>query len=326
MKKKVLVIGATGAQGLPTVKNLLKAGFIVRGFTLDYDPRIIELENMGVEMFRGSLFDENSVYAAMKGINIVVFISVLPTANDPVPEITIGKNVIFAAEKAGIEYMIHTSVDRAGDQEHFKRWGYDFWTSLRMYWIGKSTVINLIKASHIRHWTILKPAYMMDCFIPPKAIGMYPQMKDGKLVSARLPETKLTMMNCDDIGMVVADACREFDKYEHKEIPLAGDALTMDEIADTISKVTGRRVEAVSKTREELLADKELVVSLQKMFGGNDETLSTNGNILSTSIDTNEWENMDGYTADIAYANSFGVKLSTFKEWCERHKGEFVFD
>lgn len=325
MKKKVLVLGATGAQGLPTVKYLLKAGFSVRGLTLPYDPRITELENMGVEMLKGSLFDENCVQAAMRGVNILVFISVVPTAKDPIPEITVGKNVIQAAEKAEIEYIVHTSVDRAGEQEHFKRWGYEFWSSYRMYWIAKSTVIDFVKASHIRHWTILKPAYMMDCFIPPKVIGMYPQMKDGKLVSARLPETKLTMMNCDDLGAIIADACREFDKYDHKEIPLAGDSLTMGEIAATISQVTGKKIEALSKTRDEMLADKELEGMLQNMFGGNEE-MSTNGSLLADCIDTHEWDNSDGYTADIDYANSFGIKIATFREWCERHKSEFVID
>lgn len=322
MIKSVLVIGATGTQGLPAVKELLKKGFTVRGLTIEGDPKVPLLRELGVEVVYGDLFDEDDLYENMQGMDGLVFIPVIPTASDPLPEFTVGMRVITAAERAGISHMIHTSVDRAGDHEEFVGWGKDFGNDYRMYWIGKSVVIDLVKASKIPHWTILKPAYMMECFIPPKVNGMYPLLKEGSILSTRLPETKLLMMNADDNGKLIAEAFVNFDKFDRKEIPFAGDKLTMDEIAATISEVTGKPVKAVYKIREEMMADDKMEAAMNELFKGR----ISSQNIISSMMDAFEWDNVNGYRADITESNNYGVKITTFREWCEHHKDDFVID
>lgn len=144
----------------------------------------------------------------------------------------------------------------------------------------------------------------MDCFVPPKAWGMYPQLKQGIVASARTPETWVNCMCGDDMGKLVAEVFCNFEKFEHKEIPLAGDRVNMDEVGAAISKATGKHIEVQYLTREQLLA---------------------NG-VRSSVIDAQEWDVVNGYTADVVASNSYGVKLSTFEEWALRHKDDFDID
>lgn len=319
MINNILVLGATGTQGLPSVRELLKKGFKVRAFTKEGGPKVSILEQLGAEVVYGDLFDEESLYTAMQGMEGLVFIPVIPSASDPIPEITVGANVLKAAEKAGIQYLVHTSVDRAGEHESFEGWGKRLLSS-RMYWLAKSTVIDFVKASKIPHWTVLKPVALMDNFTPPTSPAMYALLKDGLITTARLPETKVSFTNGDDLGRAVAEAFFNFDKFDKKEVPLASDSLTMDEVAAVISKVTGKNVKAVFMTREELLANENLEEALQAYFGG--RGVETTG-ILSSLIDSFEWDNINGYTATPEVADAFGIKVSTFEEWCIRHKDEF---
>ena len=287
-------------------KELLAKGFQIRAFALESDPKLPQLKELGpnVEVVCGDLLDEESIYSAVQGCDGVFFLPAIPTSGDPTKEITLGKNMVSACERANVTYMVHSSVDRAGEEETFKGWGPDFWPGYAGYWRGKSTVLQMVKDSKIPHWVILKPAYMMDCFVPPKAWGMYPQLKQGIVASARTPETWVNCMCGDDMGKLVAEVFCNFEKFEHKEIPLAGDRVNMDEVGAAISKATGKHIEVQYLTREQLLA---------------------NG-VRSSVIDAQEWDVVNGYTADVVASNSYGVKLSTFEEWALRHKDDFDID
>ena len=303
---KIFVTGPTGTQGFPIVKELLAKGFQIRAFALESDPKLPQLKELGptVEVVCGDLLDEESIYSAVQGCDGVFFLPAIPTSGDPTKEISLGKNMVSACERANVTYMVHSSVDRAGEEETFKGWGPDFWPGYAGYWRGKSTVLQMVKDSKIPHWVILKPAYMMDCFVPPKAWGMYPQLKQGIVASARTPETWVNCMCGDDMGKLVAEVFCNFEKFEHKEIPLAGDRVNMDEVGAAISKATGKHIEVQYLTREQLLA---------------------NG-VRSSVIDAQEWDVVNGYTADVVASNSYGVKLSTFEEWALRHKDDFDID
>ena len=57
-------------------------------------------------------------------------------------------------------------------------------------------------------------------------------------------------------------------------------------------------------------------------FGVSERTLIANGGIASV-IDAQEWDIVNGYKADVEQTRALGVKLSTFEEWCVRHKDDF---
>lgn len=126
---KIFVTGPTGTQGFPIVKELLAKGFQIRAFALESDPKLPQLKELGpnVEVVCGDLLDEESIYSAVQGCDGVFFLPAIPTSGDPTKEITLGKNMVSACERANVTYMVHSSVDRAGEEETFKGWGPDFW-------------------------------------------------------------------------------------------------------------------------------------------------------------------------------------------------------
>lgn len=319
MSKKILVLGATGLQGFTASKALVKQGFSVRGLTSSgNNPKADELSRLGVEMVKGDLFDAESLYQAMIGVDGVLFIPVIPSI-DLLPEIQIGYNVVQAAERAGVQYLIHTSVARAGHHAEYSTWGKGMDSTMRSYWLAKATVNEWIKSSTIPHWSIFKPAYMMEVFLPPKVAGMHPLLSQRQIVSATKVDSKIDMMNVDDQAALIAKAFADFTPFDHQEIDLAGESISLAEVASVLSEVTGKKVQATYQSGDELLANEEYGNVLRKVYPQFDPTM-----IVKANLDSQEWFNTDGYQVNIAHANNFGVKLSSFKEWAKRHKDEFI--
>ncbi|MBF6335542.1 NmrA family NAD(P)-binding protein [Nocardia abscessus] len=121
---------------------------------------------------------------------------------------------------------------------------------MKAYWDEKEAAEEVIRQAGLDRWTILKPAFFMDnYFLPSKIAFKFPELSQGKLVTSASPEAVLVMISADDFGAVAAVA--DPDKFHEAEIELAGDALTQSEIADTLSKATGREITAVFISSEE---------------------------------------------------------------------------
>src|SRR5260370_2144650 len=73
MKNTILVIGATGNQGVAVVQALLKTDFALRAFVRkqapepSHHPKIHKLKEQGVEIMEGDLDDFDSLTHAMNG-------------------------------------------------------------------------------------------------------------------------------------------------------------------------------------------------------------------------------------------------------------------
>lgn len=319
MSKKILVLGATGLQGFVAAQELVKQGFSVRGLTSSgNNPKAEQLVKIGVEMVKGDLFDEESLYQAMCGMGGVLFIPVIPSIT-LIHEIQIGYNVIQAAERAGVQYLLHISVARAGHHAEYTTWGKGMDSSMRSYWLAKATVNEWIKASTIPHWSIFKPAYMMDVFLPPKVVGMHPLLSKGEIISATKTDSKIDMMNVADQAKLIAQAFNDFTAFDHQEIDLAGDSVSLGEVAQILSEVTGKKVKAVYQTGDELFANENYTNTLRQVYPQFDPAM-----IVKANLDSQTWFNTDGYQVDIAKANTYGVKLSSFSEWAKQHKDEFI--
>jgi nucleoside-diphosphate-sugar epimerase len=68
---KVLITGASGFIGTHLAIANLKQGNFVRGLFLPNDPKISELESLGVEITIGDLRDHNSIKKACNGMDII---------------------------------------------------------------------------------------------------------------------------------------------------------------------------------------------------------------------------------------------------------------
>src|SRR6185312_1345548 len=201
----ILVAGATGAQGGAVVDALLAEGAEVRALVRDpSSASAIALAVRGVELVKGDFDDKASLAEAASGAIGVFSVQVPPHPRDLESELRTGKSLVEVARTAGVATFVHTSVARAGDEENFIGWSEKRWWP--GYWTSKSGVNEAVKAAGFPHWVILKPAFMMDNFIPPKAAWMFPSLARGGIDTAMTLETRLDLIAAADVGRFAAAA------------------------------------------------------------------------------------------------------------------------
>ena len=105
MKRTILVIGATGAQGGSVARHLLARGeFAVRALTRNLASEgAQELRALGAEVVEGSLDDRASLRAALKGVYGCFGVHLTG-------ELAQGKNLINAVAGSTVEHFVFNSL------------------------------------------------------------------------------------------------------------------------------------------------------------------------------------------------------------------------
>ncbi|MCA2226218.1 NmrA family NAD(P)-binding protein [Nonomuraea aurantiaca] len=112
----MLVTGATGREGGATARALLRAGTDVHALVRDpTSPRAQEIAAHGATLVTGDLEDPASLLTALDGARDV-FSMQMPDLADLMgdSEVRYAGNLAAAAQKAGVEQIVHTSVSGAG--------------------------------------------------------------------------------------------------------------------------------------------------------------------------------------------------------------------
>lgn len=298
----ILVTGATGTQGGAVARALLAAGRRVRILTRNPDnPNARLLAATGVEVMRGDFSDAASVLAAMQGTaGVFSMQQVARPGTDEEREH--GFLLVESARKAGVPQFVHTSVSAAGTHTKFPRWGSGYW--FEKYWTDKWEIEEAVRGAGFASWTVLKPAFIMENYLPPKAAYMFPHLKQGEIATAFHASTRLQLVSADDIGKFACAAFMDPQRLHGESIDLAGDAPTMPEVAAAFSRVLGKRVVAVELTPEQAIA--------KGLFPG--------------WVRSQEWSNEVSYAADIPGLKRYGIPLETLEQWAIRHKSQFVVE
>jgi uncharacterized protein YbjT (DUF2867 family) len=92
-------------------------------------------------------------------------------------------------------------------------------------------------------YTIVRPAFFMEDWLYWQ--GIRQRIEGGTLPLPLTPETRLQMVAVDDIGGLVAMAFERPAKWQDRAFELAGDELSMGELAKVFSRVTGHEVRYV---------------------------------------------------------------------------------
>ncbi len=290
----VVVIGATGAQGGAVAKALLAAGRPVHALVRQPSSGpALALKAAGATLVTGDMDDRASLDRALDGAAAVFSVQVPPTGDDPELEVRTGTKLVDAAFSAGVRMFVHTSVARAGDQTSFAPWsgGDGKWAA--GYWTSKSAVNDTVKAKGFAHYVILKPAFLMENFAAPRAQFMFPGLESGRLVTAIRPDRPLDLIAAGDIGMFTAAALDDPEKFDRAEIDLAAESLTMVQIADALSRGTGRNVVAESLSPEDAVSR----------------------GLREGVVQSQDWNNVEGYKVDVARLHAWGVPLQSFNDW-----------
>ena len=223
----ILVTGATGQQGGAAARSLLERGFAVRALTRDTEkPAVKELAGLGAEVVEGDLDDRASIERALEGVRGVF--SVQQFAETGVEgEVRQGKALADAAKETGVEHFVYSSVGSAHKETGIPHFDSKWEVEEHARGIGLPC-------------TVLRPVFFMqnwEWMREPILGGTLPQPLD--------PEKPLQNVAVEDIGAFAALAFENPDQWIGREVDLAGDEMTMTDIAGAFSRVTGREVSYV---------------------------------------------------------------------------------
>lgn len=290
-----VVTGATGTQGGAVARALLAGGHAVRALVRDRRGQAAcALEAAGATLVQGCFEDGASLRAAMAGADALFSVQQAPTA-DPDSERRQARMLMEAARGAGVDLVVHSSVSHAGGIEMMEGWDEGRWA--RNYWESKRDAEAIVRDSGCPRHVILRPAFMMENFAMPKAGWMFPDLAAGELVTALDPETKMVLVAAGDIGAVARAAIERPDLFQGRALELAGDLLTLPEIAAILSRVKGRRVLARTMAAEQ-------VVRRGQHAGW---------------VETQQWMNSVNYPARPQEMAACGVTPTSFENWAESH-------
>ena len=191
-------------------------------------------------------------------------------------EVRQGKIVADAAKAAGVRHFVYTSVggaERKTGLSHFD---------------SKWQIEEYIRSLGLPA-TILRPVFFMENLTSPM---MGP--RDGVLANALKPTTSLQMIAVDDIGFFAALAFARPQEFIGKATELAGDSLTMPQVAAAMTRATGQPVRFVE-------------VPLEQVAAFSQET-----------ADMLAWFNDYGYEADIAGLRKLNPGLQTFETFLRK--------
>lgn len=233
----ILVLGATGRQGGAVVDALTSGEFgsfdVVAGTRNPASDAAESLRSRGVSVVPIDLLDEESLVAAMEDVDGVFAVTTFFEGGIDA-EIEQGKQIVAACEAAGVDHLVFSSVGSADADtglEHFE---------------SKAQTERRIAETAIPA-TILRPVYFMQ-----NLGGQAAQIRDGMVTLAMAEGVELAMVDQRDIGRAAAAAFADPDSFVGETLTLAGDSLTLDEIAVVLSEHLGIDVEAVHLDTETL--------------------------------------------------------------------------
>ena len=277
----ILVSGATGQQGGSVARNLLERGFAVRALTRDTEKAAAkELVDLGAEVVSGDLEDRASIERVLAGVYGVFSVQQFWEVG---VEGEVGQGILLAdaAKEAGIEHLVYSSVGSAHRETGIPHFD------------SKWEVEEHVRASGVPY-TVLRPVFFMqnwEMMREPVLGGTLPQPLD--------PDKPFQMIDAEDIGVFAARAFDDPESWIGREVDIAGDELTMPEIAGTFSRVIGRNVDY-----------------FQVPWDGFEEQMGEEYTIMY------RWFNDYGYEANIAALRDEYPGLASFEQYLRDHGWE----
>ncbi|MEV6930127.1 NmrA family NAD(P)-binding protein [Dactylosporangium sp. NPDC051485] len=296
----VLVVGATGKQGGASARALLAAGIPVRAVVRDpQSDRASSVAALGADLVQGDLRDPGSLAGAVRGVRAVFSVQLAEEKDgtfDFDGELRQAANLIAAARAAGVPQFVHTSVSGSGRLPAAPGYDSGRWAPLEPYYAAKSGIENLVRQAGFPLWTLVKPGFFMENFLPSMAY-LLPRGAEGGIVTVLRPSTRLSLVAVDDIGTTVAAAVAQPQRFHEVELELASDYLSLEEIAEILSRALGVALTAPDMTEPEALAAGMPAYAGLPM----------------------ELMNVAGQPARPEFARALGIRLSSFEEWAREH-------
>ncbi|GAA6004239.1 hypothetical protein JCM10207_002499 [Rhodosporidiobolus poonsookiae] len=223
----ILVTGATGKQGGAVLEALqaLPNPPKLRALSRNPDsPAAQKLKGKGIEVFKGDLSDPGSLKKALVGAEAAFLVTMV--APKGLSEDEQGINFVRAAQSAKLPYLVFTSVSDATP------------TCTVPHFETKARVEEALKTSGLKH-AVVAPVAFMDNYPLQSGFGL--SMALG-MFEAALKGKPLQLIAVKDIGEVSAQVLADPVTYSGRTTKLAGDSLTMSDIAATYARLENKSV------------------------------------------------------------------------------------
>jgi len=233
--KTVLVMLSTGKQGGAVVRALAKAN---ESAAEDATPWLILAQTRdpasakskalaslrGVRLHKGTPTDPEALFASAPGPVYAVF-SVQQSVDNPkgVAGETVEANALVdAAAKHDVKHFVYTSVNFGGVPDkktyvpHFE---------------SKRLAEEYLRTTHpTLPTTILRPVTFMDQLVAGDPTSATAKITKLLFLTQLKPTTRLQFIACSDIGGVAALVLANPERYLGKDVDLAGDELSVEEL------------------------------------------------------------------------------------------------
>jgi uncharacterized protein YbjT (DUF2867 family) len=225
-EKIVLVTGATGKQGGAVVRHALKRGFKVRALTRDASkPAAQRLAQVGVDVCEGDMENLPSLQRALTGVYGVFSVqNFWEKGVGYHGEIRQARNLATAAVSQGVTHFVQSSIsgcDNAPGVEHFE---------------SKLEIEKIVRSLGLPY-TFIRTVFFMENFTTPPSNKFVIPMLSGALRS----DLRFHMVSVEDIGALSVKSLEQPGAYLGETIDVAGDSLSVAQMKQAYSRVTGKR-------------------------------------------------------------------------------------
>ncbi|MBN9162289.1 MAG: hypothetical protein BGO98_27750 [Myxococcales bacterium 68-20] len=324
MTTKILVIGATGAQGIPIVRALAEDGRNeVSIFTRDASSARAKmlLELPGVTALQGNTMNEKDIYDAFRRVD-GVYCNLDGFAIGEVNETFWGIRLFEIANEAGIDHYVWGSLDylqKKGNFNNKYRCGhYDAKGRVAEFILGqrpKSMTVSVLTSGPYMEM-------LYDGMFAPRTLP------DGTLLFAHpIGEGKVPMIHLDDIGKYARWIFDHPDRSNGMDLEIATEHVGWRSLVENVQKVTGKKAVFKDLDQAEYFANSGMSATAPAAWAQTPGAPISGGQTF--------WENFSGWwsawhdnlvTRDYALLDRIlPDRVRTLEEWMRKTKYDGSF-
>ncbi|KAL7947035.1 hypothetical protein V8C42DRAFT_352448 [Trichoderma barbatum] len=239
MKQTILIIGGTGAQGIPVVRALASGSkYNVRVLTRNSSCN--EAQDLatlpGVEIYEGNAYDEATLRQALKGIN-GIFVNTNGLAIGEKAEVYWGIRLYELSREFGLEHFVYAGLEYASKLGNFH-------PKYRCSFLdAKGKVADYISAQPTAPmaWSVLTSCTYMEAL--SERLRPFPDPKDPTtlIFAAPLGSAKCPLIHLEDYG---AYARWMFDtpaRSNGLNLHVATEDIDWNDLAASFTELTGKK-------------------------------------------------------------------------------------
>lgn len=237
-KKNVALIGATGnlgpfiARALLDKKDQINVIIMTRNEQDSSKKGLLdEFKSKGATVKQFDSENVEQMAGALQKVDVVI-------SSVGIPVIATQYKLIEACKKAGVKRFIPSEFGFPNEMKQLEGLGF----------FEERKKINKTARDAGLETTLIATGAFIEFFFSPFHNW---DLKEGKGVIYDKPSRKIAMTTCADVGKVVADVALK-DKFENKEIKIAGDVKSMEDMIKILEKVSGKKVTPMTVTEGEL--------------------------------------------------------------------------